>query len=54
MKGYNKKTPFIYGIDYTTYDITIYILVLSENYFAMKQFFTKPKNAVVCDDNKSI
>lgn len=60
VKGYDKKIPFIYGIDYLTHDIPICLLAPSENYIALKLFFTKLKNtgyrlyAVVCDDNKSI
>jgi hypothetical protein len=60
VKGYDRKIPFIYGIDYLTHDIPICLLAPSENYQAMLQFFTKLKNtgydlqALICDDNESI
>lgn len=60
VKGYEKKIPFIYGIDYLTHDIPICLLAPSENYQAMLQYFTKLKNTgyellgVVCDDNEAI
>lgn len=60
VKGFEKKIPFIWGIDYGTHDIPICMLAPSENYLAMKNFFTKLKNTgyklrgVVCDDNEAI
>lgn len=60
VKGYDRKIPFIYGIDYLTHDIPICLLAPSENYQALLQFFTKLKNtgyellALICDDNESI
>jgi hypothetical protein len=60
VKGYDRKIPFIYGIDYLTHDIPICMLALSENYQALVQFFTKLKNTgyelqvLICDDNESI
>ena len=60
VKGYDRKIPFIYGIDYLTHDIPICMLAPSENYTAMLQYFTKLKNtgydlqALICDDNDSI
>lgn len=60
VKGYDRKIPFIYGIDYATHDIPICMLAPSENYQALLQFFTKLKNtgyellALICDDNESI
>ncbi|MBI3332144.1 transposase [Candidatus Peregrinibacteria bacterium] len=60
VKGYERKIPFIYGIDYLTHDIPICMLAPSENYQALLQFFTKLKNtgyellALICDDNESI
>lgn len=59
VKGYDRKIPFIYGIDYLTHDIPICLLAPSENYQAMLQYFTKLKNtgydlqALICDDNES-
>ena len=60
VKGYDRKIPFIYGIDYLTHDIPICMLAPSENYQALVQFFIKLKNtgyellALICDDNESI
>jgi Transposase, Mutator family len=60
VKGYDRKIPFIYGIDYLTHDIPICLLAPSENYQALLQYFTKLKNtgydlqALICDDNESI
>ena len=60
VKGYDRKIPFIYGIDYLTHDIPICLLAPSENYSALLQYFTKLKNtgydlqALICDDNESI
>lgn len=60
VKGYDRKIPFIYGIDYLTHDIPICLLAPSENFSAMLQYFTKLKNtgydlqALICDDNESI
>lgn len=60
VRGYEKKIPFIYGIDYWTHDIPICMLSVSESFEAWKQFFTKLKNVdyplvtVTCDDNEAI
>ena len=56
VKGYDKKIPFIYGIDYLTHDIPVGMLVPSENNEAFKRFFgmlkqcNYPLQIVVCDD----
>lgn len=60
VRGYEKKIPVIYGIDYLTHDIPTYKLVPSENYRACLDFFTHlrllnyPLKALVCDDNTNI
>lgn len=60
VKGYERKIPLLYGIDYRTHDIPICLLALSESFEAWKQFFTKLKNVdyplitVTCDDNEAI
>ena len=60
VKGYDRKIPVIYGIDYLTHDIPHYILSTSESYQALKKFFTSlrlanyPLQAVVSDDNINI
>ena len=56
VKGYKKKIPFIYGIDYLTHDIPVGILVPTESYEAFRRFFrllktiNYPLRVVVCDD----
>ena len=60
IKGYDKKIPVVYGIDYLTHDIPTYILSVSESYLTLKSFFTSlrllryPLQAVVADDNYNI
>lgn len=57
VKGYQRKIPVIYGIDYTTHDIPSYLLSRAENYASLFSFFQSirllnyPLQAVVCDDN---
>ena len=56
VKGYKKKIPFIYGIDYLTHDIPVGILVPAESEEAFRKFFrlvktcNYPLQVVVCDD----
>jgi len=60
IKGYDRKIPVIYGIDYLTHDIPNYVLSISENYQTLKKFFTSlrlanyPLQALVSDDNPNI
>jgi len=60
VKGFEKKIPVIYGIDYLTHDIPTYTLAPSENYLSCLDFFTHvrllnyPLQALVCDDNPNI
>jgi len=60
VKGYERKIPFLYGMDYTTHDLPACILTSSESFEAWVQFFTKLKNmdyplvSVTCDDNPAI
>lgn len=60
VKGYERKIPVIYGIDYLTHDIPNYVLSTSENYQTLKRFFTSlrlanyPLQAIVSDDNPNI
>ena len=60
IKGYDRKIPVLYGIDYLTHDIPHYVLSVSENYSTCHSFFTSlrllnyPLQAVVSDDNKNI
>jgi len=39
VRGYQKKIPFIYGIDYLTHDIPVGILIPSESTEAFKKVF---------------
>jgi len=60
VKGYDKKIPVLYGIDYLTHDIPAYILSVGENYQTYHKFFHSlrllnyPLQAVVSDDNVNI
>lgn len=60
VRGYDRKIPVVYGIDYMTHDIPHYILSEAENYPTCKNFFASlnlmgyPLQAVVCDDNRNI
>jgi transposase-like protein len=60
VKGYERKIPVLYGIDYLTHDIPTYILSISENYATCHAFFSSlrllgyPLQAVVSDDNINI
>ena len=57
VKGYQKKIPFIYGIDYLTHDIPVGLLAPSENYFAYVKLFSLlksinyPLQLAVADEN---
>lgn len=56
VKGYKKKIPFLYCIDYLTHDIPVGILVKSECNEAYRKLFrllktlNYPLQIVVCDD----
>ena len=60
VKGYERKIPVLYGIDYLTHDIPTYILSLSEGYQTCHSFFKSlrllnyPLQALVSDDNINI
>lgn len=60
VRGYEKKIPVIYGIDFVVHDIPTYRLCPSENYLACLEFFRSlrllnyPLRALVCDDNENI
>ena len=60
IKGYKKKIPVIYGIDYLTHDIVHFVLGPSENYKLLLKFFSSlklanyPLQVVVSDDNQNI
>lgn len=60
IKGYDRKIPVIYGIDYLTHDIPTYTLAPSENPLVLNKFFSSlrllsyPLQALVSDDNLNI
>lgn len=60
VKGYERKIPVIYGVDYLTHDIVHFVLGRSENYRLLLKFFTSlrlanyPLQALVSDDNQNI
>jgi len=60
VKGYDRKIPVIYGVDYLTHDIPTYLLTKGENYQSCVTFFKAlrllnyPLQGLVCDDNINI
>lgn len=60
VKGFERKIPVIYGIDYLTHDIPTYVLSLGENYQTCLKFFQSlkllkyPLQAIIADDNVNI
>lgn len=60
VRHYDKKIPFIYGIDYLTHDIPVGILAPSENSQAFMKFFRLlktikyPLQIVICDDTSAL
>jgi len=60
VKGYERKIPLLYGIDYWTHDIPVCLLATSESFQWWVQFFTQLKNVdyplitVTCDDCEAI
>ncbi len=60
VKGYERKIPVLYGIDYLTHDIPTYIFSQSESYQTCRTFFNSlrllnyPLQAIVSDDNANI
>lgn len=60
VKGYRRKIPVIYGVDYLTHDIPNYALSVSENYQVLRKFFASlrlanyPLQAVISDDNVNV
>lgn len=60
VKGYERKIPVLYGIDYDTHDIPTYKLSVAENYQTALSFFSSlrllnyPLKAIISDDNVNI
>ncbi len=59
VKGYDRKIPVIYGIDYLTHDIVHFVFGPSENYSLLLKFFSSlklanyPLQAIISDDNQN-
>lgn len=59
IKGYKKKIPVIYGIDYLTHDVVHFVLGPSENFQLLLKFFSSlklanyPLQAIISDDNQN-
>lgn len=60
VKGYPKKIPFIYAIDFPTHDIPVGILAPSENVQAFRKLFrllksiNYPLKVIICDDSSAL
>lgn len=60
VKGYDRKIPVIYGVDYLTHDIPTYLFTTGENYQSCLAFFKAmlllnyPLQGLVCDENSNI
>lgn len=60
VKGFERKIPFIYGIDYLSHDIPLGDLFTSEDEMSFSQFFTRLKQlgyrpkVVVADDRAGL
>lgn len=60
VRGYEKKIPLLWGIDYLTHDIPVFELTLSESYESWLKYFgylksiNYPMQIVICDDNENI
>lgn len=60
VKGYEKKIPLLWGLDYLSHDIPVFEFAISESYQAWLKYFgylksiNYPLAIVVCDDNENI
>lgn len=60
VKGYDRKIPFIYCVDFLTHDIPVGILAPSENEWAFTELFNLlhtiryPLQIVICDDASAL
>lgn len=60
VRGFEKKIPLLWGIDYLTHDIPIFVLTPSESYESWLKYFgylksiNYPMKIVICDDNENI
>lgn len=60
VRGFEKKIPLLWGIDYLTHDIPVFVLTASESYESWLKYFgylksiRYPMQIVICDDNENI
>jgi hypothetical protein len=60
VKGYDKKIPFVYGLDFLTHDLPVGLLAPSENnqiflkLFRLLKAMNYPLKIVVCDDTAAV
>lgn len=60
VRGYNKKIPFIYGIDFLTHDLPVGVLAPSENTLVFLKLFRLlktieyPLQIVICDELEAL
>lgn len=60
VRGFEKKIPMLWGIDYLTHDIPVFELSPSESYESWLKYFgylksiRYPMQIVICDDNENI
>jgi len=60
VKGFDRKIPFVFGIDYLTHDIPFGALYISEDEVSFSRFFAQLKDLgydlrmVIADDRKGI
>lgn len=60
VRGFEKKIPLLWGIDYFTHDIPAFELAASESYESWLKYFgylksiRYPMQIVICDDNENI
>ena len=60
VKDYDKKIPFIYGIDFPTHDLPVGVLAPSENsqiflkFFRLLKTIHYPLKVVICDDTEAL
>lgn len=60
VRGYDQKIPLLWGIDYLTHDIPVFVLTASESYESWLKYFgylksiQYPMVILICDDNENI
>ena len=60
VKGFSKKIPFVYGLDFLTHDLPVGLLAPSENsqiflkLFRLLKAISYPLKVVICDDSSAL